>query len=105
MVIQKVWKKISLWSYRLLTLGGRLTIIKVVFIGMPVHWFALARIPKSILNHLRQCIFSFLWGSFEGRSKMHLVDWKTLSLPVEYGGWDIKNLEWFGTSLKLKKSC
>ena len=28
--------------------------------------------------------------------------WETVSAPIEYGGWDIKNLEWFGISLRLK---
>ena len=66
------------------------------------YWFALARCPKSILNALRKSIFSFLWGSSAGYQKPHLVSWETLSLPIEYGGWDIKNLEWFGISLRLE---
>ena len=33
---------------------------------------------------------------------MHLAKWHVLSKPIVYGGWDIKNLEWFGTSLRLK---
>ena len=33
---------------------------------------------------------------------MKLVDWNTISKPHEYGGWNIKNLEWFGMSLRMK---
>ena len=33
---------------------------------------------------------------------MHLVDWYTISKPHEYGGWNIKNLEWFSMSLRMK---
>ena len=79
-----------------------MVLIKAVLKGLVVYWFALARCPKSILNILRRTIFSFLWGSSANYQNSHLVNWETLSLPTEYGGWDIKNLEWFGISLRLK---
>ena len=56
------------------------------------------------MNCLRHSIFNFLWGSVNGVSKMHLVDWHMVLRPYEYGGWDIKNLEWISLSLRLK-SC
>ena len=67
-----------------------------------MYWFALARCPKSILNKLRKTIFLFLWGSSDGNHKLHLTSWEWVSIPVEYGGWNIKHLEWFGISLRLK---
>ena len=30
------------------------------------------------------------------------MDWNTLSRPYNYGGWNIKNMEWFGMVLRLK---
>ena len=101
-MIELFEKNIQNWTYRLLSLGGRVVLIKVVLTGLAVYWYALARCPKSILNALHKLIFSFLWGSFEGHQLSHLVNWETLSLPIEFGGWDIKNLEWFGISLRLK---
>ena len=86
----------------MLSLGGRLILVRSVLFGLAVYWFALAHIPKSILRCLRCFIFTFLWGSIEGRQKMHLVDWHTISKPHEYGGWNIRNLEWFGMSLRFK---
>ena len=41
-------------------------------------------------------------GSCAEYQNSHLVNWETVSSPTEYGGWDIKNLEWFGISLRLK---
>ena len=79
-----------------------MVLIKAVLTGLAVYWFTLARCPKSILNVLRKTIFSFLWGSSAGYQKPHLVSWETLSLPIKFGGWDIKNLEWFGIYLRLK---
>ena len=101
-MIELFEKKIQNWTYRFLSLGGRVVLIKAVLTGLAVYWFALDRCLKSIMNVLCKTIFSFLWGSSAGYPKPHLVSWETLSLPIEYGGWDIKNLEWFGISLRLK---
>ena len=101
-IIKNFEKRISLLSYILLSLGGRLLLIQVVLTGIPVYWFALARVPKSLLNSLRQCMLSFLWGSTDGRIRMHLVDWHTISMPLDYRGWNIKKLDWLCTSLRLK---
>ena len=79
-----------------------MVLIKFVLTRLEVYWFALARCPKSILNLLRRAIFSFLWGSSIEHQNSDLVKWETVSTPIEYGGWDIKNLEWFGISLRLK---
>ena len=69
---------------------------------MPVYWMALVPIPKSILGKLKSMIFAFLWGSSWEKKKYYLVDWQLLSKPTAHGGWGIKNLGWFSTSLRLK---
>ena len=67
-----------------------------------MYWFSLAKFPRSILNSLRSSIFTFLWGKSNGHQRYHLANWRTVSSPVKIGGWDIKNLEWFGISIRLK---
>ena len=73
-MIELFEKKIQNWTYRFLSLGGRVVLIKVGLTGLEVYWFALARCPKSILNVLHKSIFSFLWGSSTGYQKPHLVN-------------------------------
>lgn len=51
---------------------------------------------------LRSSIFTFLWGNSEGHHQLYFASWRSVSVPYEFGGWDIKNLEWFGISLRLK---
>ena len=94
--------KIKNWTYRLLTLGDRLVLIKSVLTGLAIYWYALAKCPRSILNLLKSSIFTFMWGNSEGHQRYHLASWRTVSIPHEFGDWDIKNLEWFGISLRLK---
>ena len=65
-MIELFEKKIQNWTYRYLSLGGRVVLIKVVLTGLAVYWFAWDRCPKSILNVPRKTIFSFLWGTSAG---------------------------------------
>ena len=101
-IIKNFEKQISRWSYKFLSLGGRLILIRSVLSGVTIYLFNLSIILRSILDILRQCIFSFLWGSTYHKWRMKLVDWLTISSPYDYGEWKIKNLEWFCTSLRLK---
>ena len=67
-------KRINHWSYKILSMGVRLVLIRVVLTSLPVYSFSLVSIPKTILNRMRQLIFSFLWGSTGERNRLHLVN-------------------------------
>ena len=101
-LVQKFEKRICNWSYKLLSLGGRLILVQSVLSSIPVYWMGLAPIPTSILHKLRSIMFDFLWGSSDNKSRYHLVSWRDLSWPKELGGWGIKNIQWFSISLCLK---
>jgi hypothetical protein len=58
---KKFEKRISNWSHRWLTLGGRVTLVKVVLESIPVYWISLEKIHKGILNNIGKRMFSFLW--------------------------------------------
>ena len=73
-LIKKFEKRFQHWTFRLLSIGGRLVLIKAVLTSMSIYWMALVPIPKSILDKLRILIFSFLWGSTPDNKKYHLVD-------------------------------
>jgi hypothetical protein len=47
---KKFEKRISNWSHRWLTLGGRFTLVKVVLESIHVYWLSLAKIPKGTLK-------------------------------------------------------
>ena len=61
-MVKRFDDKIRHWTYRLLSLGGRLVLIKSVLTGIVVYWFALARCPRSILNLLRKSPYSLFCG-------------------------------------------
>jgi len=101
-LIKRFESCIKHWTNRLLSLGGRLVLIRVVLTSLPVYWCALFPIPSSILDKLRKLIFNFLWGSSAVKKKFHLVDWQLLARPISLGGWGIKHLPLFCISLRMK---
>jgi hypothetical protein len=61
-LILKFEKRIGHWCNRWLSLGGRYVLIKVVLESQPVYWMALESILMSVLNRIRQLVFTFLWS-------------------------------------------
>ena len=86
----------------MISLGGRLTLIKVVFIVIPVFWFLMAQITKDILIIMRRNMFTFFWFGKNDDGNYHLANWEILSKPKKWGSWNIKKLHWFSTTLNMK---
>ena len=89
-LIKKIDKRISNWSYRFLTLGGNLTLIKATLQSIPVYWCSLVKLPVSVISSIRNKIFHFFWPSSNFERKFHLAPWEILPTPVDQGGWGIK---------------
>jgi hypothetical protein len=99
---KKFETRISNWSHRWLSLGGRYTLVKVVLESIPVYWLSLAKIPKSILNNIRKRMFNFLWTGKKIKEGVHLINWRKIAKPKKVGGWGIKNIFFFGKALAAK---
>jgi len=83
---KRIENKISHWVNRYLSLGGRLTLAKVVLESIPVYWLSLYKVPSSILAGIRKRIFSFIWKGNHTSKKIHLARWELLSKPKFKGG-------------------
>ena len=62
-LIQKVEKRICHWTFRYLSLGGRLVLLNSVLSSILVYWMSLAPLPATVLQKLKSLMFNFLWGS------------------------------------------
>jgi hypothetical protein len=103
-MIQKIEKRIGNWTFRWLSLGGRLILAKSVLQSLPVYWLSLVKIPSSILHRIQLLISNFIWKGEKKSTGFHLTKWQNIARPKERGGWGIKNISWFTQSLAAK-SC
>ena len=85
-LVKKIERRIANWSYRFLSLGGRITLIKVVLLSIPVFWCSLILLSKSIINIIRAKIFHFLWEGSGNERNFHLASWEHIALPKTMGG-------------------
>ena len=67
-----------------------------------IYWISKAKIPKLILDLIRNRIFDFLWFDQKEKGSSHLVKWERIASLMEYGGWGLKNILHFGTNLASK---
>ncbi|KAJ0814615.1 putative RNA-directed DNA polymerase [Helianthus annuus] len=91
--VLKVFKsRLSRWKSKVLSIGGRLTLIKSVLESLPSYYFSLFKAPVAIINALESLIKKFLWGGNSDINKVHWVGWDTVSRPKEQGGLGIRKL-------------
>jgi hypothetical protein len=103
-LIKKIEKRIGSWSFRWLSLGGRVVLAKAVLQSILVYWLSLVKIPSTSLHRIKQLITNFIWRGSRKSNGFHLASWKKIALPKDCGGWGLQNLEWFSQALAAK-SC
>jgi hypothetical protein len=62
----------------------------------------MAAVPVSVLEKLRQLIYTFLWSGCREKKCLHLCNWDSIARPKKARGWGIKNLAFFNKSLAAK---
>ena len=90
------------WSFRWLSRGGKIVLIKSVLEALPVYWMHFW-IPLGIIEKIRKLCFKFLWSGSCGSSfGLPWTSWKVLENPKSMGGWGLKVPALFAKALTAK---
>lgn len=73
----KISKKVATW--KLLSTGGKLTLIKVVLSSTPLHILAVLKPTKVVIDQIEKIFSQFFWGDKEGKSKMIWIKWSRIT--------------------------
>ncbi|XP_071688849.1 uncharacterized protein [Rutidosis leptorrhynchoides] len=98
-VIEKYNSRLANWKARMVSYGGRLTLIKSVLSSLPLYFFSLFRAPLSVIDNLECIRRKFFWGGTSEGSKLSWVKWDEALLPYGEGGHNIGSLR--GKNLAL----
>ena len=101
-VVEVFRKRLSKWKAYVLSIGGRVTLIKLVLQSLPNYYFSLYKAPKKVIMILEGMIKKFLWGGTSDVTKMHWVAWDKVATPKSDGGVGLSNLEDCNNALVLK---
>lgn len=85
-------KSLSSWKGKFLLKGGKLEMLKSVISSMPLYFLSLFIAPSLIIQRLEKIHRDFLWNSFDGSSKFHLMVWNNICRSIDKGGLGIQPL-------------
>lgn len=101
-VIEKIEKRCACWQERLLSIAGRITLVRPRLTSIPLFMMSLYPIPMGIRKKEDFFRVTLVWQANEDNKEYHLVNWKTCCMPKKQGGLGILNLELLNKTLLAK---
>lgn len=87
----------------MLTMGGRLILIKSTLCAIPVYAMMALDIPVKVISAIEKICRGFLWKGKKVVSGRHcLVAWREVCAPYDFGGLGIPNLRLLNIALQAK---
>ncbi|XP_070048168.1 uncharacterized protein [Nicotiana tomentosiformis] len=91
-LIKKVKDKLHSWKGKLMSFGGKATLISSVLQSMPVHMLPVLDPQNSIMGHLHKTFARFFWSTNEEGRSIQWASWQNLCLPKEEMGLGFRSL-------------
>lgn len=86
-------KKLERWKEAfLLSRGGRLNLISVVFDALPAYYMSLFRVPRVVAEAIEKIMRDFLWDEPNGEHHSERVAWDQICRPKERRGLGVSNI-------------
>ncbi|GJW99712.1 hypothetical protein Tco_0183626, partial [Tanacetum coccineum] len=101
-VIKKISTRLSHWKALLLSIRGRLTLIKSVLGSLPLYFMSLYKVSIFVCNKLESMRNQFFLGSDLGEKKMTWVSWKKCLSIKKLGGLGIGSIYGLNVGLLFK---
>nr|GEX48317.1 RNA-directed DNA polymerase, eukaryota, reverse transcriptase zinc-binding domain protein [Tanacetum cinerariifolium] len=94
--------RFSGWKANLLSIGGRLTLIKSVLGSLGIYYFSIFKAPEMVIKSFESLRANFFWGSHESSKKLSWVKWSNTLASFDKGGLGVGSLNAFNKALLLK---
>ena len=92
-VLRNIESRLASRKAKLLSRGGRLTLIKSVLNSLPVYFMSMFKMPKAVATKIVKLQRRFFWGGRNGENKScPTVKWSDIELPREMGGLGVGNI-------------
>ncbi|GKB83446.1 RNA-directed DNA polymerase, eukaryota, reverse transcriptase zinc-binding domain protein [Tanacetum coccineum] len=91
-IVQKFTPKMSQWKARLLSVGGRVSLIKSVVCNLPTYYLSLYKMPICVQKKLESMRNKFFIGGDLGDKKVTWVKWNVCLASKALGGLVIRSI-------------
>lgn len=102
-IVSKVASRIRGWHTKILSYGGRATLVRHVLQSLPIHLISDISPPKTSLKQIQRLTTDFFWGWKNDRKKYHWSSWKNLSFPYDEGGIAMRQISDVCIALQFKQ--
>lgn len=78
-------KRLNGFDAKLLSLVGRIVLVKSVLLAIPGILCNLAMVPDGVCERIEQIVRNFVWRTTRNERKMHIVEWDICFRPMTVG--------------------
>ncbi|XP_020683953.1 uncharacterized protein LOC110100685 [Dendrobium catenatum] len=104
LIVEKALNMLNVWGGKLISLAGKITLVKSVLLSYPIFHTALSLVPKKILYEVEKACRDFIWSKSECKKGMHYVSWEMMCKPKKLGGLGISSCSAKAGPLRVKLS-
>jgi hypothetical protein len=100
-IADKIHAKLSAWKASLLSMAGRIQLVRSVIQSMLIYSITLYSWPVSLIKMVEKDIKNFIWSGDVEKRKLVTVAWKKLCRPLSQGGLNIRSLSCLNKAANL----
>lgn len=103
-IVDRIKVKLAAWKGKLLSIMGRVQLLKSIIHGMLIYSFHVYAWPVSLLKSIDNWIRNFIWSGDIHVKKIVTVAWHKVCCPLIEGGLGIRSLRALNKAAMLKLS-
>jgi hypothetical protein len=101
-IADKIKSKLAAWKASLLSIAGRVQLVKSVIQSMLIYSITIYSWPISLLKDLERWMKNFIWSGDLNQRKLVTVGWKKVCKPAAEGGLGIRSIITLNEASNLK---
>ncbi|GJZ70311.1 RNA-directed DNA polymerase, eukaryota [Tanacetum coccineum] len=90
-VIAKLSSRLSKWKIKMLSIGGRFTLNKVVLSSLPIYLMSIYKTPVGVLRKMESIRRRFFNGADINENKMSMIGWEKIMVSRKKRGLGISS--------------
>ena len=101
-IADKISSKLTAWKASLLSMAGRIQLVKSVIQSMLIYSITIYSWPSGLIKEVEKNIRNFIWSGDVDKRKLVTTSWKKVCRPLIQGGLNIRSISTLNKAANLK---